>query len=114
MHGWRIPTRAEILPVSGAQSCAVCGARDWSWLYLLLNAPDWVQRRGWFASWFVVMCDGCQAAWEQGSEEVLRVRWALNDAHTDGPSGPGLDEWRDVVTAMQSEPPMTRAAATGA
>jgi hypothetical protein len=61
-----VPVRDEIVPLSDPQSCAVCSAQDWSWLYLLLTAQEWVQGLGWFANWFVVLCDECHEAWERG------------------------------------------------
>ena len=110
MNGWSIPSRGSILPASADQSCAVCGSRDWSWFYLLLRAPEWVQRRGWFANWFMVLCDDCHVEWERGLEGPLRNRWESNAEPLGRPS---FEEYREVVLAMQSEPPLTRAAAIG-
>ena len=112
MSAWRIPDREEILPVSTAQSCAICGTNDWSWLILLLNAPDWVQQRGWFANWFIALCDDCHEPWEQGRDDVLRSRWNTNEEHALQHGGPGFDEYREVVVAMQSEPAVERSVAT--
>lgn len=106
---WRVPSRNELLPVSEAQSCAICGDADWRWLYLLLNAPQWVQECGWFANWFIATCDSCHQAW--GDDDTLRMRWKLNDEHHDPDDVPDFDEYRRVIAAMQSEPPMPRAAA---
>lgn len=88
----------------------MCGDVAWQWVYLLLDAPQWVQERGWFANWFIVVCDACHEAW--GDDEALRVRWDLNDAHADPGRVPDFDEYRRVVAAMQSEPPLSRVQAT--
>src|SRR4051812_9874488 len=73
---WRVPRRSELLPVSDAQSCAICGDGDWQWLYLLLNAPEWVQELDWFANWSIALCDPCHDAWDD--DGALRVRWEMN------------------------------------
>ena len=100
MRPWRIPSRSELLPVSVAQSCAICADGDWQWLYLLLNAPDWVQERGWFTNWFIAVCEPCHRTWENG--DALRVRWDMSDEHQDADAVPDFSEYRRVVAAMQS------------
>lgn len=98
-----------MLPVSGAQSCAICGDGDWQWLYLLLNAPEWVQELDWFANWFIAVCNPCHEAWED--DGLLRVRWEMNDEHQDFKPLPDFNEYRRVVAAMQSERPLPRSTA---
>ena len=98
-----------MLPVSDAQSCAICGDEDWQWLYPLLNAPEWVQELGWFANWFLAVCDSCHQGWDD--DGALRTRWAMNDEHQDFDAVPDFNEYRRVVAAMQSEPPLPRATA---
>jgi hypothetical protein len=105
---WRVPSRSELLPVSEAQSCCICGDGDWRWLRLLLNAPAWVQEVGWFANWFVAVCQPCEQVWD--NDEALRLRWEMNGEHQAG-AVPDFDEYRRVVSAMQSEPPLRRAVA---
>lgn len=99
-----------MLPVSEAQSCAICGDRDWRWLYLLLNAPEWVQERRWFANWFIAVCEPCHQVWDEN--DALRLRWEMNDEIQDFDAVPDFDEYRRVVSAMQSEPPLPRATAS--
>ena len=88
---WQIPSKGELLPVSELQSGAICGEGDWKWLHLLLNAPEWVQELGWLANWFITTCGTCQRLWN-------------DDDH----AGRGFEEYRRVIAAMQSEPPLPR------
>ena len=100
---WQVPSKRELLPVSELQSCAICGQGDGKWLHLLLNAPAWVQELGWFANWFITTCGTCQRLWND--DDALLVRWRMND---DDHAGRGFEEYRRVIAAMQSEPPLPR------
>jgi hypothetical protein len=97
--------------VDEEQHCAICGCPEWSWLLLLLRAPEWVQQLGWFANWFVALCDDCADAWERRAEDLLRSRWEASAEREFG-GGPDFDEYRAVLLAMQSDPPLPRSAVT--
>ena len=100
---WQIPSKGELLPVSELQSGAICGEGDWKWLHFLLNAPEWVQELGWLANWFITTCGTCQRLWND--DDAFLVRWRMND---DDHAGRGFEEYRRVIAAMQSEPPLPR------
>jgi hypothetical protein len=104
MAAWQVPTRESLLPISPEQSCAVCGRADWSWLYFLLSAPEWVQHVGWFPNWFVVTCAPCHQNWTADDRAALESDWRAFH----GDAEPLLREYLSVVTAMQSEPPRAR------
>jgi hypothetical protein len=93
--GWRIPRREELFPIDPQQRCIICGSEDWRFVYLLLNAPEWVQRLSWVVNWFVVMCGPCHAAFESGDDTALD----------------STAEFLEVLRARVSEPPLSREAA---
>jgi hypothetical protein len=97
--------------VDEQQHCPICGGSEWSWLLLLLRAPEWVQHLGWFGNWFVALCDDCAAAWQQEDDDVLRARWE-GSPDREFVGGPDFEEYRAVLLAMQSEPPLPRSAVT--
>lgn len=105
--GWYIPQRAALLPVALEQSCVFCGSPDWRYVYLLLNAPQWVQELPWVVNWFVATCASCHKALQ--SEDDVALASAYN---RDGSSSvPTFTELLKVIRARLSEPPMTRALA---
>ena len=93
-----------VLPVSDAQSCAVCGSDDWSWLY-----PLTLKTRGAIACGpFWAACDGCQKALETGWNEAIIARHASITSED--------AEWfaEDALPAFHAArlgAPLTRAAA---
>ena len=109
VRSWRVPSRSEVLPISDGQSCAICSDDAWQWIYLLLNAPQWVQERGWFGNWFIALCEPCHQLWDD--DDAIRLRWELNDEHQDPEALPDFNEYRRVVAAMRSEPALPRALA---
>jgi hypothetical protein len=106
MAGWVMKQKADLLPILDEQHCFFCDSKQWSWVYLLLNAPDWVQRLPWVINWFVVTCDRCHDDLADKRLEPLATRWNASEFHRHD-----FAEVIEVFSARLSEPPLTRAEA---
>ena len=87
------------------QSCFICGSTDWRYVYLLLNAPDWVQALPWVVNWFVTMCASCHTAFQAGDDDALNAASGQSD-HVG--SAPDTTELLRVLRARSSEPAVPR------
>jgi hypothetical protein len=103
------PAREDLLPVSTGNHCLFCGSRDWTWVYLLGNEPDWIKQLGWTFGWHVFMCDACHDYYEGGDDASL-VRAHLNQPEPEADESEAV-QWVRVVRARQSEPAIPRAEA---
>lgn len=102
---WYVPGREELLPIAPEQQCVICGSRDWRYIYLLLNAPRWVQELPWVINWFVAMCDSCHSAFQAGDDIALAAASGDGDP---GASSPDVTEFLRVLRVRVSEPALSR------
>ena len=105
---WRIPARAEIFPVAPEQSCPACGSDEWSWLLLLLEAPEWVQSRGWFANWSIALCGECHLGVATGRGRRPAGEVSCSTTRTCSLAGRTSTRSARWCRRWQSEPPMPR------
>ena len=103
--GWHVPPRDELFPVDDQQSCIICGDKDWKYVYLLLNTPQWVQALPWAINWFVVLCGPCNAYFQTRDDVALAIAYERSDR---GTSSPDVAELLTAIRARSSEPPVPR------
>jgi hypothetical protein len=68
-HGRRID-----FPVDHRQSCAFCGASEWTVFYPLLTVPPWRPMATPVLPWFWCACDACAHLIEAGDRDDLIAR----------------------------------------
>ncbi|MGY1641978.1 hypothetical protein ACI782_12710 [Geodermatophilus sp. SYSU D00703] len=85
VDGRRGPRREELLPIAAEQSCIICGSRNWRFVHLLVQAPQWVQALPWDADWFVALCDPCHERHESGDDAGWAAAHERQDRGTSEP-----------------------------